>query len=149
VREAVFRGDALILDAVHDERITAWMWSPGYVHGKLSVPIRRSRNGPLFAPGTRCRAPGVIAARPHTGGAAVVRAALPAGDRDQLLRGGPRILFAYDLGRHGDDGSLRAPLNDFVSAAIGWGDADARGGSEARDLTVLRVKVTKWVSARA
>ncbi len=145
VREAVFRGDALILDAVHDERNHGLDTVAGTdVHGKLGVASQTiSVNGPLFAPGTLASSGRPLQLDLTTGMAQAVFAASPS--RPAIVANqyglGRGILFAYNL-----VGTLMAQpsgaLNDLVSAAIGWVTPAPATVSEARAYTVLRARVT-------
>lgn len=145
VREAVFRGDALILDAVHDERNHGLDAVAGTdVHGKLSVPDPAiTVTGPLFAPGTLPSTGRPLRLDLTTGVVQAVFAAAPY--RPAIVTNsyglGRGILFAYDL----VDTLMAQPssaLNDLVSAAIGWVTPTPAAVSEARTYTVLRAKVT-------
>jgi hypothetical protein len=144
VREAVFRGDALILDAVHDERNHGLDAVAGTdVHGKLSVPDPAiTVTGSLFAPGTLPSTGRPLRLDLTTGVAQAVFAAAPS--RPAIVANqyglGRGILFAYDL----VDTLMAQPssaLNDLVSAAIGWVTPTPAAVSEARTYTVLRAKV--------
>jgi hypothetical protein len=145
VREAVFRGDALILDAVHDERDHGLDAIAGTdVRGKLSVPDQTiSVSGPIFAPGTLGSSGRPLRLDLTTGVAQAVFVASPS--RPAIVTNqyglGRGILFAYDL-----VGTLMtqpsSALNDLVSAAIGWVTPASVAVSEARGYTVLRAKIT-------
>jgi hypothetical protein len=145
VREAVFRGDALILDAVHDERNHGLDTVAGTkVHGKLSVPNQTINvNGPIFALGTLPSFGRPLQLDLTTGAAQAVFAASPT--RAAIVTNqyglGRGILFAYDL-----VDTLMAQrskaLNDLVSAGIGWVAPAPATVSEARTYTVLHARVT-------
>ena len=145
VREAVFRGDALILDAVHDERNHGLDAVAGTdVHGKLGVSSQAiSVNGSIFAPGTLGSFGRPLQLDLTTGVAQAVFAAAPS--RPAIVTNqyglGRGILFAYNLVAT----LMTQPsgaLNDLVSAAIGWVAPAPAAVSEARTYTVLRAKVT-------
>jgi len=144
VREAVFRGDALILDAVHDERNHGLDTVAGTkVHGKLSEPNQTINvNGPIFAPGTLPSFGRPLQLDLTTGAAQAVFAypSRPAVVTN-LYGLGRGILFAYDL----VDTIVTQPssaLNDFVSAGIAWVTPALVTVSEARTYTVLRARIT-------
>ena len=145
VREAVFRGDALILDAVHDERNHGLDAVAGTnVHGKLGVTGPTiSVNGPIFATGTLGSFGRPLQLDLATGVAQAVFAASP--DRPAIVTNqyglGRGILFAYNLVAT----LMTQPSstqNDLVSAAIGWVAPAPAAVSEARSYTVLRARVT-------
>jgi hypothetical protein len=145
VREAVFRGDALILDAVHDERNHGLDTVAGTdVHGKLGAANQTiSVNGPLFAPGTLASSGRPLQLDLTTGAAQAVFAASPY--RPAIVTNqyglGRGILFAYNL----VSTLMTQPssaLNDLVSAAIGWVAPAPAAVSEARTYTVLRARIT-------
>jgi hypothetical protein len=145
VREAVFRGDALILDAVHDERDHGLNTVAGTkVHGKLSVLNQTINvNGPIFAPGTLPSFGRPLQLDLTTGVAQAVFPASPS--RPAVVTNqyglGRGILFAYDL----VDTLMTQPssaLNDFVSAGIAWVTPALATVSEARTYTVLRARIT-------
>ena len=145
VREAVFRGDALILDDVHDERNHGLDPIAGFdLRGKLS-PVNQTVSviGPLFAEGTMATLDRPLKLVLTTGAAQAVfpdSANQPAivTNAYGLGRG---ILFAYDL-----VGTLMAQhssaLDGLVSTAIGWVAPTPAAVSEARGYTVLRAKIT-------
>src|SRR5882672_6456332 len=145
VREAVFRGDALILDTVHDERNHGLDTVAGTnVNGKLSVtnqPI--SVSGPIFASGTLPSSGRPLQLVLTTGAAQAVFTASP--NQPAIVTNqyglGRGIFFAYDL-----VGTLMTQpsgaLNDLVSAGIAWAAPVPAAVSEARSYTVLRARVT-------
>ena len=145
VREAVFRGDALILDAVHDERNHGLDAITGTnVHGKLGVTSPAINvNGPIFAPGTLGSSGRPLQLDLTTGVAQAVFAASPT--RVAIVTNqyglGRGILFAYNLVATLMTQPSTA-LNDLVSAAIGWAAPAPAAVSEARTYTVLRARVT-------
>jgi hypothetical protein len=145
VREAVFRGDALILDAVHDERNHGLDTVAGTnVHGKLSLPNQAiSVSGPIFEPGTLGSFGRPLQFDLTTGAAQAVFAASPT--RPAIVTNqyglGRGILFAYDL----VDTLMAQPssgLDDLVSAGIAWVAPAPAAVSEARSYTVLRARIT-------
>ncbi len=145
VREAVFRGDALILDAVHDERNHGLDTVAGTnVHGKLGVTGPTINvNGPIFATGTLASFGRPLQLDLTTGVAQAVFAASPT--RAAIVTNqyglGRGILFAYNLVAT----LMTQPsgaLDDLVSAAIGWVAPAPAAVSEARSYTVLRARVT-------
>ncbi len=144
VREAVFRGDALILDAVHDERNHGLDAIAGTnVHGKLRVTGPAiNLSGPLFAPGTLGSSGRPLQLDLTTGVAQAVFAASPS--RPAIVTNqyglGRGILFAYNLVATLMTQPSTA-LNDLVSAAIGWAAPAPATVSEARSYTVLRARV--------
>ncbi|TMH35651.1 MAG: hypothetical protein E6H59_13720, partial [Betaproteobacteria bacterium] len=101
VREAVFRGDALILDAVRDGRNYGLDTVAGTdVHGKLGTANQMiSVNGPLFAPATLPSFGHPLRLDLTTGVAQAVFAASPS--RPAIVTNqyglGRGILFAYNL----------------------------------------------------
>jgi hypothetical protein len=145
VREAVFRGDALILDAVHDERDHGLDAIVGTnVRGKLSVSDPAINvSGPIFASGTLPSSGRPLRLDLTTGVAQAVFAA--ASYRPAIVINqyglGRGVLFAYDL-----VGTLMtqpsSALDDLVSAALGWVTPLPGAVLEARTYTVLRAKVT-------
>jgi len=145
VREAVFRGDALILDAMHDERNHGLDAVAGTdVHGKLGVTSPTINvSGPIFAPGTLASFGRPLQLDLSTGVVQAVFAAAP--DRPAIVSNqyglGRGILFAYNL-----VGALMtqpsSAQNDLVSAAISWVAPAPAAVSEARTYTVLRARVT-------
>jgi len=145
VREAVFRGDALILDAMHDERNHGLDAVAGTdVHGKLGVTSPTINvSGPIFAPGTLASFGRPLQLDLSTGVVQAVFAAAP--DRPAIVSNqyglGRGILFAYNLVA----ALMTQPSsaqNDLVSAAIGWVAPAPAAVLEARSYTVLRARVT-------
>jgi hypothetical protein len=145
IREAVFRGDALVLDAVHDERNHGLDAVAGTnVHGKLSVSDAAvSVTGPLFAAGTLPSTGRPLQLDLTTGAAQAVFAAAPA--RPAIVTNqyglGRAVLFAYDL----VDTLMTQPssaTDGLVSAAFGWLAPAPAGVLESRSYTVLRAVVT-------
>jgi hypothetical protein len=145
VREAVFRGDALILDAVHDERNHGLDAVAGTdVHGKLGVTGPTINvNGPIFAPGTLASSGRPLQLDLTTGVAQAVFAASPS--RPAIVTNqyglGRGVLFAYNLVATLMTQPSSA-LDNLVSAAIGWVAPAPAAVSEARAYTVLRARVT-------
>ncbi len=145
VREAVFRGDALILDAVHDERNHGLDTVAGTdVHGKLGVSSQAiSVNGSIFAPGTLGSFGRPLQLDLTTGVAQAVFAAAPT--RPAIVTNqyglGRGILFAYNLVATLMTQPSSA-LDGLVSAAIGWVAPAPAAVSEASSYTVLRAQVT-------
>ncbi len=145
VREAVFRGDALILDAVHDERNHGLDTIVGTnVHGKLGVTGPAINvSGPIFTQGTLGSSGRPLQLDLTTGAAQAAFAASP--DRPAIVTNqygqGRGILFAYNLVA----ALMTQPSsaqNDLVSAAIGWVAPAPAAMSEARSYTVLRARIT-------
>jgi hypothetical protein len=145
VREAVFRGDALILDAVHDERNHGLDTVAGTnVHGKLGVTSPAINvSGPIFAPGTLTSFGRPLRLDLTTGVAQAVFAASPT--RAAIVTNqyglGRGILFAYNLVATLMTQPSSA-LDDLVLAAIGWVTPAPATVSEARTYTVLRARIT-------
>jgi len=145
VREAVFRGDALILDAVHDERNHGLDAIAGTnVHGKLGVSSPTINvNGPIFATGTLGSFGGPLRLDLTTGAVQAVFADSPS--RPAIVTNqyglGRGILFAYNLVATLMTQPSSA-LDDLASAAIGWVAPAPAAVSEARSYTVLRARVT-------
>jgi hypothetical protein len=144
VREAVFRGDALILDTVHDERNHGLDTVAGTnVHGKLSATDQAvTVTGPLFAAGTLASRGRALQLDLTTGTPQAVFAGTPsAAIVTNLFGQGHSVFFAYDL-----VGTLMnqpsAPLNDLFSAALGWAAPAPAAVLEARTYAVLRASIT-------
>jgi protocatechuate 3,4-dioxygenase beta subunit len=142
VREAVFRGDALIRDAVHDERNRTLDDAAGLKpRGKLNPvdqPIHLT--GSIFAAGTL---PSVGRPLRLDLVTAVVQARF-ADERPAIASNGyglgRSVLFAYDL-----VGTAiahpSAALNDALLAALGWVAPEAAAPAGARSYTVLRSRI--------
>ena len=145
VREAVFRGDTLILDAVHDERNHGLDAIAGTnVHGKLGVSSPTINvNGPIFPTGTLGSFGRPLRLDLTTGAVQAVFADSPS--RPAIVTNqyglGRGILFAYNLVATLMTQPSSA-LDDLVSAAIGWVAPAPAAVSEARSYTVLRARVT-------
>jgi len=145
LREAIYRGDALLLDGVHDERNHEFDAIAGVdVHGKLN-PSDQTINivSPIFGTGTLPTVGRPLKLELATGEAQatfLASANKPAIVTNQygLGRG---LLFAYDL-----VGTLMAQpstaLTDLVSAGIGWVVPEAAAVFAARSYTVLRGRIT-------
>jgi hypothetical protein len=145
VQEAVFRGDALILDAVHDERNHGLDAAAGVnVRGKLSVSNPAvTVSGPLFAQGTLPSFGRPLQIDVTSGAVQAVFAAAPI--RPAIVTNGyglgRAILFAYDLvDTLMTQGS--SAQDALVSAALGWLAPAPAAVLEAGTYTVLRAKVT-------
>jgi hypothetical protein len=145
VREAVYRGDALMLDDVHDERNHGLDAPAGVdLQGKLAAldqPV--SVTGPLFAAGTLASLGRPLQLVLTTGQA---QAVFPASENGPAIVTnqyglGRGIVFAYDL-----VGTLMAQapaaLDELVQAGIAWVAPEPDAVSMARAYTVLRARVT-------
>lgn len=144
VREAVFRGDALLLDGVHDERNGLLDPAVGVLYrGKLSPtdqPV--SVNGSLFAAGMLASA-----GRPLkvdlAGGEAQAQFAAAQSAPAIVSRSyglGRGLLFAYDL-----VGTLMAQPSDaqdaLVSAGLGWLRPNLPATASGFEYSVLRARI--------
>jgi hypothetical protein len=145
LREAIYRGDALLLDGAHDERNHEFDAIAGVdVHGKLN-PSDRTINivSPIFATGTLPTVGRPLKLELATGEA---QATFPASaNKPAIVTNqyglGRGLLFAYDL-----VGTLMAQpspaLTDLVSVGIGWVVPEPAAVSAARSYTVLRGRIT-------
>ncbi|HWM43540.1 MAG TPA: carboxypeptidase regulatory-like domain-containing protein [Burkholderiales bacterium] len=141
LREAVFRGDALVLDGVHDERNHILDSAAGIKpRGKLSSSSQAiSLTGALFTPGTL---PSVGQPLKFDLVTAVTQAVFPAsGNRPAIVSNeyglGRGVLFAYDL----VGTAMAHPSGEFdqmVLAALGWAAPTPASTTGARSYTVLR-----------
>ena len=140
VREAVFRGDALVRDAVHDERNHPLDVAAGAnLRGKL-VPADQAVNltGTLFAAGTL---PSIGQPLKLDLVTAVAQARFPASDRPAIVINhyglGRGLLFAYDL-----VGTAMAypsaALDQAVLAGLGWVAPLPASPAVARSHAVIR-----------
>ena len=145
LREAIHRGDALLLDGVHDERNHEFDAIAGVdMQGKLN-PSDQTTDlvGPIFATGTLPTVGRPLKLELTTGEA---QATFPASaNRPSIVTNqyglGRGMLFAYDL-----VGTLMAQpstaLTDLVSAGIGWVAPEPATVFAARSYTVLRGRIT-------
>ncbi len=145
LREAIYRGDALLLDGAHDERNHEFDAIAGVdIHGKLN-PSDQTINivSPIFATGTLPTVGRPLKLELATGEA---QATFPASaNKPAIVTNqyglGRGLLFAYDL-----VGTLMAQpspaLTDLVSAGIGWVVPEPAAVSAARSYTVLRGRIT-------
>jgi len=144
LREAVFRGDALVLDGVHDERNHALDGPAGVKpRGKLGSSNQAvSLTGALFTPGTL---PSVGQPLKLDLVTAVAQAVFPAsGGRPAIVSNqyglGRGIVFAYDL-----VGTAMAhpsgELDQMMLAALGWAAPTPASPTGARSYTVLRGRI--------
>ncbi len=141
LREAVLRGDALVLDGVHDERNHILDGAVGIKpRGKLSSSHQAvSLTGALFTPGTL---PSVGQPLKFDLVTAVTQAVFPAsGNRPAIVSNeyglGRGVLFAYDL----VGTAMAHPSGEFdqmVLAALGWAAPTPASTTGARSYTVLR-----------
>jgi len=145
LREAIYRGDALLLDGVHDERNHELDAIAGVnIRGKLNPSDQTiSLIGPIFATGTLATVGRPLKLDLTTG---QVQAVFPvSANRPAIVTNqyglGRGLLFAYDL-----VGTLMAQpsaaLTELVSAGIGWVAPEPAAVSAARSYTVLRGRVT-------
>jgi hypothetical protein len=141
VREAVFRGDALIRDGVHDERNHELDDAIGArPRGKLSAEDQLVRlTGTLFAPGTL---PGIGRALKLDLESAVAQGVFPdSQSRPAIVSNeyglGRSVLFAYDLVATAM-AHPSAPLDDAVLAGLGWLAPVPASPAGARSYTVVR-----------
>jgi hypothetical protein len=145
LREAVNRGDALVMDAVHDERNHALDAILGVnVQGKLN-PTGQAVNvtGPIFAAGSITTAGRPLRVILTTGQA---QAAFPAVSGYPAIVSnaygqGHGMLFAFDF-----VGTLMAQpgsavLRDIGLAAFGWLAPEVPATATAGDYTVIRTRV--------
>jgi hypothetical protein len=144
IREAVFRGDALIRDGVHDERHGYFDAEAGITYiGKLgTVDQAVTLTGPLFAAGTlpsQSRPLKMAITTAQVQAVFTDSASSPAIVTNQygLGRG---LLFAYDL-----LGTLMAQpsaaLTDVVRAGLGWVMPEPPAPDSARGYTVVRAHI--------
>ena len=141
VREAVFRGDALIRDGVHDERNHELDDAIGArPRGKLSPEDQAvSLTGTLFAAGTL---PGVGRALKLDLESAVAQGVFPgAQSRPAIVSNeyglGRSVLFAYDLVATAM-ANPSAPLDEAVLAGLAWLAPVPASPAGARSYTVVR-----------
>jgi hypothetical protein len=144
LREAIFRGDALILDGVHDDSERDLDSVTGVkIRGKLN-PNNQSINvvGPIFAPGTLATVGRPLEVDLITGEA---QATFPASANSPAIvtnqyGQGRVVLFAYDL-----LGTLiarpSAAQTDLVQANLAWVAPEPAAVSAARSYTVLRARI--------
>jgi len=145
LREAIYRGDALLLDGLHDERNREFDAIAGVdVHGKLDASDQTINVvAPIFATGTFPTVGRPLKLELTTGEA---QATFPASaNKPAIVTNeyglGRGLLFAYDL-----VGTLMAQpsaaLTDLVSAGIGWVLPEPAAVFAARSYTVLRGRIT-------
>jgi hypothetical protein len=144
LREAIYRGDALLLDGVHDERNHEFDAIAGVnIYGKLN-PSDQTINvvSPIFARGTLLTVGRPLKLELTTGEA---QATFPASaNKPAIVTNqyglGRGLLFAYDL-----VGTLMGQpstaLTDLVSAGIGWVVPEPAAVFAARSYTVLRGRI--------
>jgi hypothetical protein len=145
LREAVFRGDALILEGVHDDSERELDSVTGVkIRGKLN-PRNQSINvvGPIFAAGTLATVGRPLKVDLITGKVQATFAASansPAIVTNQYGLGRV-VLFAYDL-----LGTLiarpSAAQTDLVQTNLAWVAPEPAAVSAARSYTVLRARIT-------
>ncbi len=145
LREAIFRGDALILEGVHDDSERELDSVTGVkIRGKLNQR-NQSINvvGSIFAAGTLATVGGPLEVDLITGEA---QATFPASANSPAIvtnqyGQGRVVLFAYDL-----LGTLiarpSAAQTDLIQANLAWVAPEPAAVSAARSYTVLRARIT-------
>ena len=145
LREAIFRGDALVLEGVHDDSEHELDSVTGVkIHGKLN-PSNQSINvvGPILAVGTLATVGRPLKVDLITGQAQATFAASANGPAivTNQYGLGRVVLFAYDL-----LGTLMArpsaAQTDLVQASLAWLTPEPAAVSAARSYTVLRARIT-------
>lgn len=151
LREAVFRGGALILDRVHDERNHSLDAIVGANAQGKDNPSGQTITvtGPIFAAGSIATEGRPSRVQLTTGQA---QAVFPAeGNEPAIVSNqygqGRALLFAFDLTGTLIDQPASSALQSLVQAALGWVAPDLPATADAGGYTIVRTRITSLALA--